>query len=193
MWPVLTKKYEKKQAIINEAKRQGKYLEYLDGVRDSIMRTCREQEDILRENNITPEECAKRVLECQSSLWERMRTQSDFLNLRLGIGTLPMDGELDFPDKRFSMEDDNLQAAMLALGKEGKLLKGVPVTVSLLKNNIVGIYGSQVETDALLRTLIIQLIALHSYDELKIMLLTGEKDVHNCCLLYTSPSPRDCS
>lgn len=179
LWPVLTKKYEKKQAIINEAKRQGKYLEYLDGVRDSIMRTCREQEDILRENNITPEECAKRVLECQSSLWERMRTQSDFLNLRLGIGTLPMDGELDFPDKRFSMEDDNLQAAMLALGKEGKLLKGVPVTVSLLKNNIVGIYGSQVETDALLRTLIIQLVALHSYDELKIMLLTGEKDVHN--------------
>lgn len=77
------------------------------------------------------------------------------------------------------MEDDNLQAAMLALGREGKLLKGVPVTVSLLKNNIVGIYGSQVETDALLRTLIIQLIALHSYDELKIMLLTGEKDVHN--------------
>ena len=55
LWPILTKKYEKKNRIKNEKKRQEKYLAYLDHVRDEIKRKCKEQSDILSENFVSPE------------------------------------------------------------------------------------------------------------------------------------------
>ena len=53
LWPILTKKYEKKQKIKNEKKRQEKYLAYLDEIRDDIKRECKNQSDILHSNLVT--------------------------------------------------------------------------------------------------------------------------------------------
>lgn len=174
LWPILTKKYEAKNKIKNERKRQEKYLAYLDQVRDEIKRKCKEQSDILHENLITPEECSNRIAEESTKLWERVSGQEDFLRLRLGIGNLPMDADIKCQEKKFTMDDDNLQDAMLSLGNEPKRLVNVPVSVSLLENVTVGLYGNYYETTNALKLLILQMIALHSYDELKIMLIADE-------------------
>lgn len=171
MWPVLTKKYEKKTKIKNEKKRQEKYLAYLDSVRDEIKRKIKEQSDILNENLVSLEECADRIAEVKTNLWERAIGHPDFLKLRLGIGNVPLDGEVKFPEKRFTMDDDTLQDAMLSLGSEPKQLTNVPISVSLAEERTVGIYGEYVFTVAMIKSLILQMIALHSYDELKIILL----------------------
>lgn len=171
LWPILTKKYEKKQKIKNEKKRQEKYLAYLDYVRDEIKRKCKEQSDILAENLVSPEQCAERIAEESSKLWERVNGQSDFLKLRLGLGDLPLDADVKYPEKKFTMEDDNLQDAMLSLGAEPKQLLNVPVSVSFVKNMTIGIYGSYSARTNMIKLLILQMIALHSYDELKMMLL----------------------
>ncbi|HBM98609.1 MAG TPA: type VII secretion protein EssC, partial [Ruminococcus sp.] len=174
LWPILTKKYEKKQKTKNEKKRQDKYLAYLDNVRDEIKRKCKEQSDILYENIVSPEECANRIAEESIKLWERVNGQSDFLRLRLGLGNLPLDADVKYPEKKFTMEDDNLQDAMLSLGSEPKELNNVPISVSFVENTTVGIFGEYASRMNMLKSLILQLMALHSYDELKLMLLTDE-------------------
>lgn len=176
LWPILTKKYEKKKKAENEHLRQVKYFEYLDEKRDEIKEIGKVQKDILIENNIAPEECAQRVETVSSKLWERVIGQEDFLNVRLGIGTIPMDLDVDYQEKHFSMEDDNLQDAMIALGKEKKELENVPVSISLTANTSVGIYGNAQNTYNLLHTIVLQLVTLHSYDEVKVMLLIDEED-----------------
>lgn len=176
LWPILTKKYEKKQKLKNEKKRQDKYLAYLDNIRDEIKRKCKEQSDILSENFVSPEECADRIAEESTKLWERVNGQSDFLKLRLGLGNLPLDADVKYSEKKFTMEDDNLQDAMLSLGSEPKELNNVPISVSFVENTTVGIYGEYASRINMLKSLILQLIALHSYDELKIMLLTDETE-----------------
>lgn len=176
LWPILTKKYEKKQKLINEKKRQDKYLAYLDHVRDEIKRKCKEQSDILSENMISPDECADRIAEESTKLWERVLGQNDFLQLRLGLGNLPLDADVKYPEKKFSMDDDNLQDAMLSLGAEPKQLNNVPISVSFVENMTVGVYGEYTSTLNMLKSLVLQMISLHSYDELKVLLITDEND-----------------
>lgn len=176
LWPILTKKYEKKQRLINEKKRQDKYLAYLDGIRDEIKRKCKEQSDILSENLVSPANCADRIAERKQNLWERVAGQDDFLRLRLGLGNLPLDADVKYPEKKFTMDDDNLQDAMLSLGAEPKQLVSVPISVSLVDNTTIGICGEHGAASNMLKSLVLQMIALHSYDELKIMLITDESD-----------------
>lgn len=176
LWPILTKKYEKKNKIKNEKKRQEKYLAYLDSIRDEIKRKSKEQSDILQENLITLEECADRVAKESSNLWERALGHSDFLKLRLGLGDIPLDADVKFPEKKFTLDDDNLQDAMLSLGSEPKQLVNVPISVSLVDNMTVGIYGEYIQTVNMIKSLILQMVSLHSYDELKVILICDESD-----------------
>lgn len=176
LWPILTKRYEKKQKIKNELKRQKKYLAYLDEVRDEIKRKCKEQSDILTENLVDPNECISRVYEEKANLWERTNTHSDFLKLRVGLGSLPLDADVTCPEKKFTMDEDNLQDAMLSLGSEPKVLNNVPISISLIEKFISGIYGSKPEVINLLKMLVLQIVTLHSYDEVKVVLIADNEN-----------------
>ena len=176
LWPILTKKYEKKARQKNEKKRQEKYLAYLEGIRDEIKRIGKEQSDILKENIVSIEECANRIANEQVNLWERSIGQKDFLRLRLGKGNTAMDIEVKYPEKKFTMDDDNLQDAMQSLGTEPKVLREVPISVSLVDNFTVGIYGNYTETVNMLQSLLLQMISLHSYDELKMVFICDSND-----------------
>ena len=174
LWPILTKKYEKKQKLKAEKERQEKYLAYLSEIGDRIRSVNREQCEILNANLVTQEECAERIAKTKDNLWERVIGQSDFLRIRLGIGSLPARLELKYPEKKFTMEDDTLQNAMLSLAEEPKVLKPVPISVSLTDCIAAGVYGNKLETDNMIKVMIMQMISLHSYDELKIMLVTND-------------------
>lgn len=177
LWPTITKKHAKKQRIINEGKRQKRYLAYLDEIRDVIRRKSKEQSDILSENLVSPEMCAERIAQVTPNLWERVIGQSDFLRFRVGVGMVPLDAEIKFPPKKFTLDEDNLQDAMLSLGNEPKDLPNVPISISFVDDNIVGIFGDYGQSVNLLKSIILQSISLHSYDELKIMLITDENDI----------------
>lgn len=176
LWPLLTKRHEKKQRIANENRRQEKYLEYLSEIGEKFKRLSREQSDILNENLTSQGECADRVMMEKSNLWERVLGQADFLKLRLGIGTIEMDAEVKYPEKKFTMDDDILQNAMLTLAEEPKVLHNVPISLSLTENAAVGFYGEKAATYNFMKSVILQLVALHSYDELKIMILLDKSD-----------------
>ncbi len=176
LWPMLTKRYEKKQKVIAEKKRQTAYLKYLDEVRDEIRRKCKEQSDILAENLVAPDECISRIYYEKTNLWERAINHKDFLQMRLGLGDLPLDAEVDCAEKKFTMEEDNLQNAMLSLGNEPKVLQLVPISISLRDDFVSGIYGKPEEKDSIIKNMILQMIALHSYDELKIMIIDDNED-----------------
>lgn len=177
LWPVLTKKHAKKKRIENEGKRQRRYLAYLDEIRDKIKRESKEQYTILNENLVSAEMCAERIAQITPNLWERVIGQSDFLRFRVGIGDVPLDAEIKFPPKKFTLDEDNLQDAMLSLGNEPKTIRNVPISLSFVDDNIVGFYGNYGQYVNLMKSIILQAVSLHSYDELKIMMITDETDL----------------
>ena len=176
LWPLLNRKYQKKQQKKRETLRQEKYSEYINQKRNTIHSEMEKQRQVLLENYITLEECANIILTRKRNLWERELDQNDFLDLRMGIGSTSFKGSVKYPEERFQLEDDNLQQLVLELGKESKELENVPINLSFVKNNISAIIGEGRQKNSFIDGLMLQLITFHSYDDLKIVIFTNEKN-----------------
>ena len=175
LWPTLTRRYSRKQREAKEQLRRAKYNEYLEMKRLDIKAACEEQSQILRENIITVEDCERRIMQIQRNLWERSIGQDDFLTFRIGMGDLPMFGKLQYNSRRFSLYDDVLEDRMLELCEEPKILRDVPISVSLLDEPI-GVTGSRSDLIPFVKGIIMQLAALYSYDEVKLVVLYDKED-----------------
>lgn len=171
LWPILTRRYESRKRAERERLRQKKYKEYLKEMNRIIVEECEYQSEILHENHSTLDSSLDRIRHRKSNLWERMVGQDDFLRIRLGIGSLPLDADIKSQEKRFTLEDDNLLADMYSLAAEPKTLEQVPITLSLAEDRIIGIIGSRNSVIDLTKGLLLQLAALHSYDELKFVFI----------------------
>ncbi|WP_207737561.1 hypothetical protein [Clostridium sp. D43t1_170807_H7] len=176
LWPILTKRYEKKKRIENEKVRQEKYKKYIEEVRSDIKSECEKQSRILLANNIPIEECIDRIEHRKINLWERTINHSDFAKVRLGIGNLPLNAEFKYQEKRFTIEEDNLVDELYNLIDEPKVLKSVPITLSLLEEKVTGIIGHRKLVKELAKSIILQLISLQGYDELKLIFLYDEEE-----------------
>lgn len=174
LWPMLTKRNEKKRRDQKEAERQKKYREYLDEVQDVIHKLGERQKEVLFENCPSIYECTEWILRRNRRLWERSSGQDDFLNLRLGCGSIPFDVDIKYPDKRFSVDADPLQNDVNRLADTPQILSNAPITCSLLNRTVVGIAGAEANAKVFVQSLIIQIAALHSYDQVKLILFVDE-------------------
>lgn len=171
LWPILTKRHEKKKRNQAELDRRDQYREYLDNVRNQIHRLSMEQKEILLERSPDLADCEKRILERRRDLWERSVLHDDFLNLRLGLGQLPLKADIRYPDQRFSVEGDYLLNEVFRLANEPKVLNDVPVCCSMYDNVVTGVVGTRDATLRFVQGLMLQIVALHSYSEVKLVCL----------------------
>lgn len=180
LWPTITKKYEKRQKSRLENKRQSKYREYLTETKDRIIKAIREQSEILQSNNVSLTECEDIIMLAKRNLWERTIGQDDFLEVRIGIGDKPLDAEIDFPERGFTIEEDNLWDDLQALSNTPRILKNVPITYSLIKNSVSGIVGKDLNiVYDFIKCLVIRIASDYSYDEVKIMVIADSDDQNN--------------
>jgi len=187
MWPLLNRRYQRRKQIKKEELRQNKYKEYIEGKRNTIHAEMERERQVLLENYITLEECTNIILSRKRNLWEREIDQADFLDLRLGIGSTTFKGSIKYPEERFSLEDDNLQKLALELGREAKELENVPINLSFIRNNISAIIGDGKQKNYFVDGLILQLMTFHSYEDLKIVVFTNEKNDNRWNYLKAAP------
>jgi DNA segregation ATPase FtsK/SpoIIIE, S-DNA-T family len=176
LWPILTKRHEKKRRIENEKKRQEKYSQYLKEMKQVIAHECKHQSEILHENHISLDACLQRIQTRDRTLWERVIGQNDFLKVRVGLGDLPLEAEIKYPEKKFTLDDDNLQDDLYTLADPPPILKGVPVTFSLTEERVSGIIGDRENVVDFVKGIIFQLASLHSYDELKMVFIYDKSE-----------------
>ncbi|MDR1464439.1 MAG: type VII secretion protein EssC [Oscillospiraceae bacterium] len=176
LWPILSKRYEKKKRARLEALRQEAYLAYLKETEQAIAAECAAQEKILREQSVPVGECIERIRRRSSKLWDRTAEDDDFLRLRVGIGSGELQAEIRFPEKRFEMEKDTLRQALYALRDVPKILRDIPVRIPLADCAVTSVIGRRTRCLEFAMGLIIQLTALHGYDEVKTVFLYDEEE-----------------
>lgn len=174
--PMITKRYERNRKQKKEALRQKKYREYLDRISVQIDEECKKQVAILNENYITVRECEDRIKNVRRNLWERGMGQNDFLRVRVGHGDGLLDAELQYQERHFSINDDNLQEELYSLCEKPKKLHNIPITYSMFDDYISGVVGDRSQIISFAKGLIIQLAALYSYDEVKFVFLFDESE-----------------
>lgn len=175
VFPILSIKYDKKRKKKYEEKRQKKYKEYLKNKKETINKIKNKQRNILFENYVSAEECANIIVSKGPRLWEKKIENYDFLTVRIGIGDVPLDIDIQYPEEKFEMEDDNLVEILNDIANDSKILKSAPVTTSLVEKNISAIITQEEQNaDRFIQSLMIQLIAFHSYEDLKLVFLLKE-------------------
>ncbi len=172
--PLLLRNYQKNEKIKKEKLRQKKYIEYLNEKRDAIQAEMKIQRQILIDNYLPLEATIEIIYNKKRNLWEREIEQADFLDLRLGIGKTELKGQIAFPEEHFSLDEDNLLKEVYKLSSESRMLENVPISLSFTKNNISAIIGDSSIKDDFIKGLLLQVFAYHSYEDLKIVILTNK-------------------
>mgnify|MGYP004670715403 FL=1 len=103
LWPIISKKYEKKKKTQKENLRQEKYKEYLERIKSSFNEECEKQKQILLENSVDIKECENRIINTSRKLWDRSFGQNDFLKINVGKGTVAMDIDVQYPERKFEI------------------------------------------------------------------------------------------
>jgi S-DNA-T family DNA segregation ATPase FtsK/SpoIIIE len=98
------------------------------------------------------------------TLWERRRSDDDFLVLRLGLADLPASFAVD--GRAPSSEHDLHADASPSLHR-------VPAVVHLAQDGVLGIAGPRQACEALARTLVVETAVLHPPDDVILTILTG--------------------
>ncbi len=173
-FPIISDKFRKKAVAKREKKRQERYLGYLGGKVTQINEELKKETQILFENNLSPEEIKKCIVEKNNKIWSREIADDDFLSLRVGIGNKKSEIEIEAQIEEFSMEDDNLRDEVIKVKESPLILNNVPITISLLKDHIfpVVITPEFQYRQSYIDNLMLQLISYYSGMDLKIAVLT---------------------
>lgn len=176
LWPPITKSYQKKAREKKEAARQTAYTEYLQEMEQRVAREIQDQENILRGNDLTTAQYLEKVTTQPLQIWERTPKHTDFLRIRLGSGRLPLKASIEYPQRKFAVEKDPMTEAMYRFGEQERWLNDVPICLNLKERFVSGIYSDRAQLLNYAKSLILQLTALHSYDEMKLVVLYDESD-----------------
>ena len=176
LWPLLSNKYQQKQRKKREKLRQDKYMEYVQEKHQEILSQMKVQRQILIDNYL-PLDMVENIIKTKKrNLWERELKQEDFLDLRLGIGSTELQGNIVFPQPKFELDNDNLRDLVLKVASESRILTDVPISLSFVRNHISAIIGEGSQKQKFIEGLILQIMAFHSYSDLKIVLFTNENN-----------------
>ncbi len=176
MWPTLNRNYENKQKEKKDLESKKRYTQYIESKRKMINEILEWQKKTIIENNLSLKECEDIILNRKRSLWERKKDHDDFLNVTIGIGNVTPDIEIKYPEQHFSMVDSNLRLIMDNLIRDTQIIKDVPISFSLYEKNITAIVGNEFLTKQFIDGIILRLITFHSYEYIKLVILTNEKN-----------------
>lgn len=171
---IILKRSKKKKELM----RQHEYRKYINSKIIKINEIMAKQSKILKENNMIAEQCERVILERSNELWERQIDDEDFLNINIGNGEQVLDIGIGKSEPKFSLEKDNLLDIYYDIVNNSRTLEGVPITVSLTEKNILSFISNQEsKRKEYMENIILQLVALHNYRNLKLVFLVrNEQD-----------------
>lgn len=104
-------------------------------------------------------------------LWTRKPEHTTFLEVRFGAGTQPSRASITMPSKNTGSVDDLNRAE--ALAEEYATVGPVPVIETFERAGAIGVAGTGLAADDVARSLVVQLVGLHSPADLVVTAFAG--------------------
>ena len=187
VWPLLNRILERKKKKKKEEQRVSKYGEYIEEKKKEIQLIVNKQTQTLKNKYIDLNECYNIIYRKRKNLWERGINQNDFLTLRLGIGNMPIVADIRYSKEKFVLEEDALKQLVYPVVNENNMLIDVPLTFSLTEKYITSIIGKDNLNYEFFKGLLLQMITFHSYEFLKIVVLTNKENESRWNYLHNLP------
>lgn len=178
LWPILSRAHRKKTKRKNEKKRIKRYRRYMQIEYSKLEDKIAYNKKVLLGTYPEPTVLMSRASNRDRRLWERMPSNKDFLDIRLGTGTVSPAITIKKPKDSFTMIDDRLMTELKDINTNFNGVSGMPIYFSLMENNMLGMIGDRKITVDTAMSTIVHISALHSYDEVKIVCVYNEKEAH---------------
>ena len=178
MWPSLLRSYQKRRTLAEESHRKNRYSSYIADIENGLIRKRDRTVRLLNDSLCPSPDVLCSMLDSESNklrLWERSYEDEDFLAIRMGLGSRPFEVQLKIPKQGFQLYEDELRNLPVELSKRYGTLNNVPLTLDIRNNRTIGIIGPQKNIRTILNEIILNVISLHSYDEVKLVLVTSPK------------------
>lgn len=152
-------------------RREEEYKTYIEAQQARILAVASEQRRILTEENPEPAKCLEMAEHTARQLWERMTTDRDFLDVRMGMGY----ENLCVPIKNYAenrglmMEDDELEDLCNTIAEENQIVDYVPARLAMRTTPTVGIIGNRDQAVHLVRNMMVSLTAHHCPNDVQLV------------------------
>lgn len=169
VWTLVNLRFQKKEAKEQEAYRFQEYSNYLvektNEIKEKYNDTIRRLETTYPGADICTD-----YNKSKAFLWNRNHDHDDFLEHRLGIGTIPFQYDIQIPKRQFTLLKDELADKPAYIKENYQNLYDVPVTIDLLEKRLVGIVGGRHKSGAveIVKILSAQIAANNCYTDVKL-------------------------
>ncbi|WP_037854485.1 type VII secretion protein EccC [Streptomyces sp. NRRL S-340] len=147
------------------------YLAYLEDLREELSREERERRERAQVLN-PPPDALYDIVRDPARLWERRRTDGDFLRVRVGTGEMPVrdlkvaqqGSSVLTPPDQFMLNEASALMSRFSTGTE------LPLTVPLDRVGNISVIGRREDTLRVARALMVQTAATHAPDDVAMAL-----------------------
>ena len=152
-----------------------RFDEMVDQVREELTHEhALERDSRLREHPSTAETTVA-VEELSGLLWSRRPDMPGFLGVRLGLGAVASRTPLKMPSRRRASAEE--WATLSSIRDDFTLVTDVPVVADLSQSGGVGVAGPEAVMAGVARSLVLQLVGLHSDAELAVVAVGSSSSV----------------
>lgn len=164
-------KRRKRGAQRYEEARQQRYQAYIDDQKARIESVAKVQRDILTSENPSPEDCMNILYGLRRSLWERMPSDRDFLDVRLGMGyeDLCISVKSRAESNAVQIEEDEVRELSQQIIEETRIVDSVPARLRLLRYNTIGFVGNRERVLRLIKNMLVSLTVAHYAEDVRIV------------------------
>ncbi|GGL51995.1 type VII secretion protein EssC [Sporolactobacillus putidus] len=167
---------ESRRTKEHQKERKANYTGYLREKREELNQLYEKQRLVLRYQFPGSAKLKELAFRLSPRIWERGRTDDDFLEIRLGSTTLPADYEIQGSDQELSNRSfDELYLEARTIVDHYRQVADVPLTIRLL-DGPVGIVGKHSIIRNAVQQLMMQLAFFHSYHDLRFVVLFDEEE-----------------
>lgn len=152
-----------------------KYHAYITNKRAEI-EECRKQErDVLNEIYPSRDENMDRFRRFSTDLFDRRKEDEDFLNIRLGTGSIEAVRKINYKKQEKLELEDELQEMPQQICEEYRMLADAPVVCRLREMNAIGITGTEEERYGFLKGMVLDIIARQFHSDVKLFFVAEEE------------------
>lgn len=167
---------ERKKRLTRNKNRTDNYQIYLKNKLDSINSVAKQFEHALNYHSPPNEKILIMLEDYDSRLYEKKNLHHDFLEIRIGLSEQDYSFKVNFEEKEFNEDEDDLAAEAKIIKDLFIKSKALPQTIKL-NNGSVGLVGSEQSLREQVALVINQLAFFHSYHDVEIFHVFKEDDL----------------
>lgn len=172
------KRHEKK-----EQQRVADYQQYIGKKESQICEIRQKELSIMNRIHTSLSENVDSVFHFMPNIFEKDIYSEDFMLVRLGTGTISSSNQVSYKPMEMASRD-SLAYYPQQLSQKYQYLENAPVICNLRQQGSVGIVGNWKELEEFVRTILLDLVIRHYFQEVKVVYFGDEKESSNIIWLH---------